>query len=429
MVVLGEVREACRVSPSSDVLALADRAGEGVDGAEEQVAGDVLEVAAVLEPRAGHRDVVGRALALGLQQDRQADGSRCRPTAGTARAAAGGRWSGETSTSIAAAVGRRGGERVLAGVEARGRAAPRRPAASSVTSLPSGAVSVSVVGSKSSRPASASAITVSGEVTKASVLAEPSLRFGKLRLKVVTIVFGSPVIDVGPRPLADARAAGVGEHGGADRLEVGEQAVALDGRPDLLGAGRDEQRASSPSGRGPRLAGDRRGAGDVLVGRVGARADERGRRSRAASRSRRACGADAGGADLVGEVGGVRAVDVRLQLVEVDLDDLVVERAVVGRAGRRRPCRRRRRSPRGRSPSGRAPWSSSYGKSDVVAPISAPMLQIVALPVAEIESAPGPKYSTMAPVPPLTVRTRATLRMTSFGLRPAAERAGELARR
>jgi hypothetical protein len=49
-------------------LALAGLAGEGVDGAEEQVARDVLEVAAVLQPLAGRRDVVGGALALGLQQ-------------------------------------------------------------------------------------------------------------------------------------------------------------------------------------------------------------------------------------------------------------------------------------------------------------------------------------------------------------------------
>ena len=32
---------------------------------------------------------------------------------------------------------------------------------------------------------------------------------------------------------------------------------------------------------------------------------------------------------------------------------------------------------------------ASYGKSEHVAPISAPMLQIVALPVAEIDSVPG----------------------------------------
>ena len=43
------------------------------------------------------------------------------------------------------------------------------------------------------------------------------------------------------------------------------------------------------------------------------------------------------------------------------------------------------------------------------------MLQIVPLPVALMVSAPGPKYSTMAPVPPLTVRMSATLRMTSLG--------------
>ena len=68
---------------------------------------------------------------------------------------------------------------------------------------------------------------------------------------------------------------------------------------------------------------------------------------------------------------------------------------------------------------------ASYGNSDVVAPISAPMLQIVPLPVAEIESAPGPWYSMIAPVPPSTVRMRATSRMTSFGARPARQRAGE----
>ena len=58
----------------------------------------------------------------------------------------------------------------------------------------------------------------------------------------------------------------------------------------------------------------------------------------------------------------------------------------------------------------------SYGNSEVVAPISAPMLQIVPLPVAEIESAPGPWYSMIAPVPPSTVRMRATSRITSLGL-------------
>ena len=43
------------------------------------------------------------------------------------------------------------------------------------------------------------------------------------------------------------------------------------------------------------------------------------------------------------------------------------------------------------------------------------MLQIVPLPVALSPSAPSPKYSTMAPVPPLTVRIPATFKIISFG--------------
>lgn len=44
-----------------------------VDGADEEVIGDVVEVAAVLEPRARCADVVRRALALGLDQHRAVD--------------------------------------------------------------------------------------------------------------------------------------------------------------------------------------------------------------------------------------------------------------------------------------------------------------------------------------------------------------------
>ena len=51
---------------------------------------------------------------------------------------------------------------------------------------------------------------------------------------------------------------------------------------------------------------------------------------------------------------------------------------------------------------------------EVVAPISAPILHIVPLPVHDILSAPGPKYSTIEPVPPLTVKISATLSITSL---------------
>ena len=56
---------------------------------------------------------------------------------------------------------------------------------------------VSLVGSKSRRPANANAMTVSGEVTKLRVFAEPSLRFGKLRLNELTMVLGTPLAEAG----------------------------------------------------------------------------------------------------------------------------------------------------------------------------------------------------------------------------------------
>ena len=49
-----------------------------------------------------------------------------------------------------------------------------------------------------------------------------------------------------------------------------------------------------------------------------------------------------------------------------------------------------------------------------MAPTSAPILQIVPFPVHDNDFAPSPKYSSIEPVPPLTVNIPATLRITSF---------------
>ena len=51
----------------------------------------------------------------------------------------------------------------------------------------------------------------------------------------------------------------------------------------------------------------------------------------------------------------------------------------------------------------------------MVAPTSAPILHIVPFPVHDIDLAPGPKYSIIAPVPPFTVRIPATFNITSLG--------------
>ena len=51
----------------------------------------------------------------------------------------------------------------------------------------------------------------------------------------------------------------------------------------------------------------------------------------------------------------------------------------------------------------------------MVAPTSAPILQMVPFPVHDMDSAPSPKYSIIAPVPPFTVRIPATFKITSLG--------------
>ena len=52
----------------------------------------------------------------------------------------------------------------------------------------------------------------------------------------------------------------------------------------------------------------------------------------------------------------------------------------------------------------------------MVAPTSAPMLQIVPLPVQDKLIAPSPKYSITLSVPPFTVRIPATFKITSLAL-------------
>ena len=58
---------------------------------------------------------------------------------------------------------------------------------------------------------------------------------------------------------------------------------------------------------------------------------------------------------------------------------------------------------------------TSNGNIEHVAPISAPIFVIVAFPVVEIDFVPSPKYSTIAFVPPFTVKISATFKIISLG--------------
>ena len=69
LVVAGDLGEAEALLAGDDVGSLAGLARVGVDGPQEGVVADVIEVATVGEPRARRRDVVRGAFTLGLDED------------------------------------------------------------------------------------------------------------------------------------------------------------------------------------------------------------------------------------------------------------------------------------------------------------------------------------------------------------------------
>jgi len=130
-----------------------------------------------------------------------------------------------------------------------------------------------------------------------------------------------------PLPLPDARAAGVGQHPGAEGLEVGQQPVAFDGGPDLLGTGGDQQGRLGGQPLSYGVPGDAGCPGDVLVGRVGARADQT---CADGHRPALPLGLGTQFGHRTGQVGGVGSVDVGRQGRQGELDDLVEKGPRVG---------------------------------------------------------------------------------------------------
>ena len=136
----------------------------------------------------------------------------------------------------------------------------------------------------------------------------------------VVLVVRDPALDVVLQPTGTLELEALAEwreHRLLDRRDG--LAIPLDGGAHLLGAGRDHEIGLAAQAAVGCLAGDARGPGDVLVRRVGARADER---VADLGGPALALGLGAEGGDRAGQVRGVRAVDVGCQLGEVDLDDL-----------------------------------------------------------------------------------------------------------
>jgi hypothetical protein len=73
LVVTGDVRDGTVLSVER-VLDLVGLAVLSVDGTDQHVVGDVVQMSTVLQPGTGHGDVVGGGLALGLDEDGQVGG-------------------------------------------------------------------------------------------------------------------------------------------------------------------------------------------------------------------------------------------------------------------------------------------------------------------------------------------------------------------
>ena len=151
-------------------------------------------------------------------------------------------------------------------------------------------------------------------------------------LREVPVVTGDDgirdaVLHVLAVPLSDAWAAGVSQHPGAEGLEVGQQPVAFDGGPDLFGTGGDQQGRLGGQPLSYGVPGDAGCPGDVLVGRVGARADQA---CADGHRPALPLGLGTQFGHRTGQVGGVGSVDVGRQGRQVDFDDLVEKGPRVG---------------------------------------------------------------------------------------------------
>ena len=127
----------------------------------------------------------------------------------------------------------------------------------------------------------------------------------------------------------------------------------------------------------------------------------------------------------------MRTDEVRLERREVDLDrrgrsTARDRRRPRGRcAGAPRTGRRGRRSPPARSPSGTSRCSGRRRTASTSRRSPRPCCRSSPCRSPRSSSAPGPKYSTIAPVPPFTVRMPATVEDDVLRRGPARERAGE----
>ena len=256
-----------------DVLALAGLARIGVGRAHEHVVAELFEVSAVAQPGARRRDVVGRRLALGLQEHghvlevlavpRGPGLHQLQPLALRI----------DLQHDSAAVLRRRhvGGAAAVEALRGHlGRGLRRRQLERLAVGAGEG-VGERIEGQPSRQREGRHDLGTADEVHRGGLAVVAS--------REVSVVRGHDGVGhrrlgAGPPPLADARATGVRQDNAVDVLEGLHLPVALDRRAHLLRAGRDQEGHRRLEAVRLRLLGHVRRAAHVLVGGIGAAADE-----------------------------------------------------------------------------------------------------------------------------------------------------------
>ena len=318
LVVTGSSRDSI-VFTSESVLDLVSLTVLGVDGTNEHVVGDVVKMATVLQPWASHGDVVSGGLALALDEDRNASGILAIP--------------GLESLEDLETVTGRGDSDVDSG------AIRRR----SLVGVTTGVVALSRE-------------TLTGGGLKLELLAILVLQgigervelegtgdshgnnkvggsdegvgggVGVVTASEVTVVGGDDrvglaLLNILTVPLSNARTASVGKDDTTVLLEGLQLTITLNSGANLLRTGGNGEERLGLQAMIKGIPGDRGGTGHVLIGGVGARTDETD-----LELFRPLIGLDSllelgdGGS----KIGSEGTVNVRLQLRQVDLNQLVI---------------------------------------------------------------------------------------------------------
>src|SRR5229473_223415 len=246
----GHLGEVLPRLPGERVEALARLAREGIDGAQEHVVADLVEMATDEEPGPGGRDVVGGRLPLRLHENGQLEETLAVPA-----------WEGLQELEPLAvgidlhlhgiAVGSRRLVAFLALGEALGREllALRRGEAKrlAVGARNRPVHGIELEGAAEDEGRDDLGARQEGEGRRAAVIAP-----GKVAVEGGDDGVALVLAHIRALPLADTGPAGIGEHGAADLLEGLHDAVPLDGLVDALRARGDQERRL---GLEPRLEG------------------------------------------------------------------------------------------------------------------------------------------------------------------------------